>query len=107
MEVHMKNLVLGFTFLCAALFSTVNHACSPQRAQFIGTVTNLTTTQISQTVTECFYEVEISMFNSSYSCPLDIAEVSSARFQDQDCALKNGDQVSGVMAKINNLIVLE
>ncbi|MBC7538553.1 MAG: hypothetical protein H7281_07020 [Bacteriovorax sp.] len=47
------------------------------------------------------------MFNSSFICPLDIDEVFTEHFQDYDCKFKNGDQVSGVMVKLNDKIILE
>lgn len=106
-EVLMKNAALGLSFVFSTIFSSVTYACVPQTAQYIGNVKNATQTQTSKTATKCSYEIEYSMFNSSYACPLDVSEVFSARFEDQDCDLRNGDQVSGIIAKINGNIVLE
>jgi hypothetical protein len=107
MEVSMKNLMLTLALASAAFLSTTVQACEQQEAQFIGNVKNHSEIQRSETTSECFYEIEYSMFNSSFICPLDIDEVLTEHFQDYECKLKNGDQVSGVIVKLNDKIILE
>ena len=102
----MKKLTLGLTLVITALLSAPSYSCQ-QEAQFIGKVKNWGEIQRSESTSECFYEIEYTMFNSSLVCPLDIDEVGGERFQDFDCNLKNGDQVSGYMSRVNDRIVLE
>lgn len=90
-------------FLVAAvLFASVGSAmaCDQQEAQFIGLVKNYS-------AANCSFEIEYSMFNPSYVCPLVPGEVSSLKFTDAACGLKNGDQVSGVLVKKDDSVVIE
>ncbi|MBC7712447.1 MAG: hypothetical protein H7177_03865 [Rhizobacter sp.] len=92
----MKNAILVL-----ALFSSVTAIACQQEAQFIGKVTNYSKT-------DCSYDINFSMFNSSYVCPLDIDEAGPARLTDKSCSLKNGDPISGVLIRNSeNEIVLE
>ena len=95
----MKKLLVSFLVVFG---SVVAQAACFQEAQFIGTVKNHNPIQKSESITECFYQIEYSMFNSSYSCPLVIGEASLAVFQDYTCAMKNGDKLSGVLVKNND-----
>lgn len=91
--------------MVVALFVTFGavaaQACL-QEAQFIGQVKNYNVIQKSESIMECYYQIEYSMFNSSYVCPLVIGEVSYLTFQDHSCSLKNGTQVSGILTKDEN-----
>lgn len=109
MEALMKKLMLGLTVIAAAASFSAN-ACdfgAQPEAQYIGKVKNFAQVQKSESLVECTYQIEFTRFDSSMVCPLDIDEVYSETFQDYSCSLKNGDQVSGYMARINDRIVLE
>lgn len=90
---------MKFFILCAGvLFSLSSFACENQEAQFIGKV---------KSQPHCTFQIEYSMFNSSYVCPLVIGEVSGETFSDASCSLKNGDQISGIMHKIDGVLSIE
>jgi hypothetical protein len=90
----MKSLMLvAVSFLSLSTFAD----CTQLDAQYIGTVVEHSKVRVDQNVFECQYKISYSQFNSSYICPLDIDEVSSFKFEDKNCALKNGDFVSGYM----------
>ena len=94
----MKSIVL----IASILSAQISFACVQQEAQFIGNVKNF------QSVgSNCSYGIDFTMFNSSFVCPLDIDEVSTLRFADKSCQLKDGDQVSGVMVKQDDSVVIE
>ena len=99
----MKNiLVLAFFFV-----GQISMACGQHEAQFIGYVKNFQKVAVDQYIVDCSYEIEFTMFNSSMVCPLVIGEVSYLRFEDQSCQLKDGQQVSGVMVKIDGKVTIE
>ena len=93
----MKKLVVSL-FVMSAFVAVSAQACI-QEAQFIGQVKNYSEIQKSASIKECFYQIEFSMFNESYVCPLSIGEVSYLTHQDRSCSLKNGVQVSGILTK--------
>lgn len=95
----MKKLVLA---LFVTVGSVAAQASCLQEAQFIGLVKNYSEVKKGESVKECFYQIEYTMFNSSMVCPLSIDEVYSHVFQDPSCSLKDGTQVSGIMNKNEN-----
>ena len=99
----MKNLIC----IATLIFAAQAFSCEQYEAEFIGKVKNQVSIARSESITECFYEVEYSLFNASYICPLDIDVVSTNKFQDYNCSLKNGDQVSGVLVLKNNVLIVE
>lgn len=99
----MKIVVMGFVLAAAQ----IGFACVQQEAQFIGSVVSHKKEAVDQYIVDCSFEIDYSMFNVSRTCPLVIGEVSGLRFSDRDCALKNGDQVSGVLVKKDGVVVIE
>ncbi|MBC7465013.1 MAG: hypothetical protein H7256_03385 [Bdellovibrio sp.] len=97
-----KYIVGSFILISSAVF-----ACENQEAQFIGKVSNYTQLQLSESTIECYFNIQLSMLNSSQVCPLVEGEVVGYQFQDKDCSLKNGDPISGVLRRVGNWIVVE
>lgn len=93
----MKNIILGLALISAAAMSSA-FACSPE-AQFIGTVTNVSA--------DCSYEIDFSAYNHSQICPLGIDEALVTRFENKNCALKDGDAVSGYLIVKDSKVVIE
>jgi hypothetical protein len=98
----MKTIIV----LASLFVAQMSLACLQQEAQFIGHVKNFQSEKVGQKVT-CSYEIEYKMFNSSYVCPLWIGEVSDLRFADETCQKQNGEQVSGVLVKKDDVVVIE
>ena len=92
----MKNIILGLALISSSAISSA-FACSPE-AQFIGTVNNVTA--------ECTYEINFTMFNPSMVCPLSIDEALTV-YTDKNCAVKNGDIVSGILVVKDNKVEIE
>lgn len=99
----MKSIIFIITFL----ISIPAFSCQ-QEAQFIGKITDYTKTRIDQNLFDCTYKINFTMFNESVVCPLDIDEVTLVEFKDENCSLKNDDQISGVLVRLpTNQIVIE
>jgi hypothetical protein len=99
----MKSTLVLATIFCGQ----VGFACVQQEAQFIGNVKNFQKVAVDQYIYDCSYQIDFTMFNPSYVCPLVVGEVSMTRFEDLNCSLKNGDQVSGVLIKKDDLVTIE
>ena len=95
-----------FVVLASVFVAQMSLACLQQEAQFIGSVKNFQN-QRGEHINSCSYEIEFSMYNPSYVCPLDIDEVSSLRFADDSCQQQDGNQVSGVLVKKNDVTYIE
>ncbi len=93
----MKNVILGLALISTAAMSSA-FACSPE-AQFIGTVTKV--------AADCSYEINFSDYNHSQVCPLSIDEALVTRFENKNCALKDGDAVSGYLIVQDGKVVIE
>jgi hypothetical protein len=87
----------------ALLFSTLSYslfACT-QEAQFIGKVSG----HRRSVNNVCLFKVDsFSWFGPSVICPLVEGEVSGYEFNDKECALKEGESISGVFIKNDNQI---
>ncbi|MFL5815152.1 MAG: hypothetical protein ACJ763_16365 [Bdellovibrionia bacterium] len=99
----MRNLILGLLLVSAYSAS----ACEIERAQFIGKVKNHYDVMTSENSSVCYYQIEFKMFNPAYDCPLTPGEISTVEYLDSKCALKSGDQVSGVIAKSGEYTYIE
>lgn len=99
----MKLLICGLTLM----LSVTTLACEPQEAQFIGKVKNYSVNQRSETTAECYFQIDYIMLNPSSICPLVIGEVSLTQFPDMDCSMKNGDNISGVLTKKGDVVIIE
>ena len=93
----MKSLVIAL--LTVSSFSAFAFDCKQNEAQFIGKVAEYKKEHIDQYIFDCSYKIEFSRFDSSIVCPLDISEVYDVRFEDTNCSLKNGDDVSGYLVQ--------
>jgi hypothetical protein len=107
----MKNLIglllffIAGTGLAAEAHFTSNE-CAPE-AQFIGTVKNFSAVQKSESLVECTYQIEFSLFNPNQLCPLLLEETTEHQFIDSDCSHQNGEMLSGVLSKRGSFIVVE
>ena len=98
----MKTIIV----LASLFVAQMSLACLQQEAQFIGHVKNFQKEKDEHLVS-CSYEIEYTMFNSSIVCPLFIGDVSELRFADESCQKQNGEQVSGVLVKKDDVVVIE
>jgi hypothetical protein len=101
----MKTFITVCSFLFASSFA---FACDQQEMQFMGKAThvnhhrfNLNSRQI------CTYEIELTMANSSVTCPLVEGEVAGIRFVDSNCLLQEGSNISGVIVRKNSTFWVE
>ena len=94
-------------FFVCLLNSTFAAACDTQEAQFIGQVKNHIEHQRSESVTECTFEIEFSMYYSSSVCPLDAIDLKGYQFQDPTCVQRENDLISGVIARRGSFFVIE
>ena len=94
--------------LCLLLSYAANSfSCEIQEAQFIGTVQNLNEFQNGTANKKCTFQIEFTMLNPSYVCPLVIGEISTVIFADDSCELKNGQAVSGILKKVDGIVEIE
>ena len=98
----MKTIIV----LASLFVAQMSLACLQQEAQFIGHVKNFQSEKNGQQVS-CSYQIDYTMFNSSYVCPLYIGEVSYLRFVDETCQKQNGEQVSGILVKKDDVVFIE
>jgi hypothetical protein len=99
----MKQIFLSIL----ALISFKAAACETPEAEFIGEIKNHTEIQRSESIVECSFEIQFSTYKASEVCPLDPVEVVRYQFPDSTCSLKDGDPVSGVLARRGSFIVIE
>ena len=94
-------------FMILLMNAALAPACEPQEAQFIGKVKNISEIQKSEVSSECSFQIEVSTYNMSGTCPLDIDFVQPYVFQDLFCTKKNGDAVSGILVRTGSFIIIE
>lgn len=101
----MRNLILGLLLVSAYSAS----ACEIARTQFIGKVKNHYDVLTSENSSECFYQIEFNpeQWWPSAECSVSPGEVAGIEFRDASCALKEGDSVSGVIARSGDSIYIE
>lgn len=102
----MKSL-LALMALAIAFTSQAEFNCTQQEAQFIGTVRDTRVEWIDQGVFDCYFKIEFSRYNISMVCPLDISEAEGFELLDASCALKDGDEVSGILVKKDGVLFIE
>ncbi len=85
----MKSLLFSAVLLLSSLPA---FACENPEAQFIGTVK-----EHAQTDKTCAYKIQFRFFNASQLCPLDDMQASYTWFQDANCSLQDGAEVSGIL----------
>lgn len=86
-------------FLSLALISTSIYACESYEMQFIGVVRNVQA--------NCTYQIETHQYWENVQCPLSPGELDSTILTDLTCKLQNGDKISGIAVRINDLISIE
>lgn len=103
----MKTFIFSFVFLIGSLAM----ACNQQEAQIIAKID-----EVIKSPTSCTAFVrseDIRFFASSLICPLDQSEVTSFGVrvglnQDLECALGVGDELNGVLIRVEGAeIILE
>lgn len=96
----MKTLI-ALLFSLSAASALANQPCNYLEAQILSTVKSVTVEANGQCRVTFSWEKRW-LYNPSYSCPLDIDEVSSFGAVTSNCNYQVGEDVSGVVYRPKN-----
>lgn len=107
------KMKLGFglmttVFIFATSLNSLADNCFQQELQFIGRAVQVTRHSLNNTTKQiCTYQIGFISSNPSMTCPLSEADIGGTRFNDSNCSLNEGTEISGIIVRRGNTFWIE